>query len=160
MSLLDEINEERELIKNDALTLADHLVDQGKEQIRLGESVRPIIAAIHGDQTELFYPQWRNDWERDKKFKEIDTTLSTMDIDATVCRYGGKYLDEAGQSIEDVRRNPKSVKAIIVELKTANWKETIIHPYVEVDEVIAWLEPRSLPDYLNQTEAISQPFVN
>ena len=137
MSLLDEINEERELIKNDALTLADHLVDQGKEQIRLGESVRPIIAA-----------------------KEIDTTLSTMDIDATVCRYGGKYLDEAGQSIEDVRRNPKSVKAIIVELKTANWKETIIHPYVEVDEVIAWLEPRSLPDYLNQTEAIKQPCVN
>lgn len=148
MTLLEEIQEERQELLEDAKELRDLAVEEAFTGVQHTHEVQPAVCAIVGIEKRIFLLQWENVIERRKVFTELNEELREDNATATVTVNGGRWVpDFETTDPDEVRNHPDSRPAIMVTTLTPHWKELLVYPYqVEAGEV-KWEEPHQIKDF-------------
>lgn len=131
MSLLEDIQADHDNITDEICSLAGMILVETCGAIAQDGRCRPVVAAIINNQTELRFPTWDNNAQKNRIFARISEELEEANADGTVCAFAGTYNPDEG----------KPTKAVIMMIQTAGWKQMKILPFKIKGNEVTWQEP-------------------
>lgn len=137
-TLLEDIKAERIRATTAARSLAKLVLTEMCGAISTNQSTRPVVAALVGSQTELYYPTWVTDEGKQATFASISAGLQSRGASAAIYAFPATVSAD-----EDSERE----RAVIIMTQTLDWREMLVHPFSITEDEVTWAEPYLVQDF-------------
>ena len=138
-SLFEDIKREQFDLSQELSGISSKLLSDARAHVEKNGICKAVVAVVTTGETVFIFPQWDSDAERGRIFDSINEELALENCDATLCAFGGSYVQSPDQDV-DVRAHPEATPAIVMITRTSFSKLVNIHPYIRHKTGIEWID--------------------